>query len=293
MIVSMTGFGEILHEEDGHVYHIEIRSVNNRYFKASIRLPEEFAFLETPLEQLLRQHLQRGSITMRLYVRDLSASAAQDLNLAAIERYAVQLKGIAASVPDARIDLGMLATLPGVCQPHELSETERRRGEELAFRLTELAIKRVLEMRAAEGRALAEELRQHCDLIRNHLEAISNYVPGMVTSYRDRLRARIEELLAGSNIELARDDLLKEVSIYAERSDVSEELARLASHLQQFCEELTSREAAGRKMDFIAQEMLREANTIGSKAGDAEVARHVIEIKGAIDRIKEQVQNIA
>ena len=293
MILSMTGFGEVLHEEDGHSYHIEIRSVNNRYFKASIRLPEEFAFLETALEQLLRQKLQRGSITMRLYLRDLSASAAQDLNLAAIERYVAQLKGIASATTGAHIDLGMLATLPGVCQPHELSEKERQHGEELVYRLAEQAVERVVEMRSTEGRALAEELRQHCDLIQTHVEAIVTYVPGMMTSYRDRLKARIEELLTNSNIQLAQDDLLKEVSIYAERSDVSEELARLTSHLQQFREGLTSSEAAGRKMDFIAQEMLREANTIGSKAGDAEVARHVIEIKGAIDRIKEQVQNIA
>ena len=293
MILSMTGFGEVLHEEDGHSYHIEIRSVNNRYFKASIRLPEEFAFLETPLETLLRQKLQRGSITMRLYQRDLSASAAQDLNLAAIERYVAQLKSIPSQGPGIRIDLGMLATLPGVCQPHELSEQERQRGEELVYKLVEQAINRLLEMRAIEGRALADELKLHCDLIENRVAAIAQYVPNMMISYRDRLKARIEEMLAGSNIQLAQDDLLKEVSIYAERSDVSEEIARLTSHLQQFREGLTSSEAAGRKMDFIAQEMLREANTIGSKAGDAEVARHVIDIKGAIDRIKEQVQNIA
>lgn len=293
MILSMTGFGEVLHEEDGRSYHIEIRSVNNRYFKASIRLPEEFAFLETSLETLLRQKLQRGSITMRLYQRDLSASAAQDLNMAAIERYITQLRSVAAGGPEVRIDLGMLATLPGVCQPHELTEQERRHGEELVYQLVEQAVQRVVEMRTVEGQALAEELRQHCDLIQTRVAAIGQYVPGMMSSYRDRLKARIEDLLAGSNIQLAQDDLLKEVSIYAERSDVSEELSRLTSHLQQFHEGLTSSEAAGRKMDFIAQEMLREANTIGSKAGDADVARHVIEIKGAIDRIKEQVQNIA
>jgi uncharacterized protein (TIGR00255 family) len=293
MILSMTGFGEVLHEEDGRSYHIEIRCVNNRYFKSSLRLPEEFAFLETPLETLLRQKLQRGSITMRLYQRDLSASAAQDLNMAAIERYVAQLKSVGTQGPEVRIDLGMLATLPGVCQPHELTERERQHGEELVYKLTEQAIERVVEMRMVEGRALAEELRQHCDLIESRVTAIMQYVPGMMNSYRDRLKSRIEELLSGSNIQLAQDDLLKEVSIYAERSDVSEELSRLMSHLQQFREGLTSREAAGRKMDFIAQEMLREANTIGSKAGDAEVARHVIDIKGAIDRIKEQVQNIA
>jgi uncharacterized protein (TIGR00255 family) len=115
----------------------------------------------------------------------------------------------------------------------------------------------------------------------------------MVATYRDRLTRRVEELLAGSNVRLAAEDLLKEVSVYAERSDVSEELSRLTCHLEQFGQVAGSAESPGRKLDFIAQEMLREANTIGAKASDADIARHVIEIKGAIDRIKEQVQNVA
>jgi uncharacterized protein (TIGR00255 family) len=114
----------------------------------------------------------------------------------------------------------------------------------------------------------------------------------MLTEYRDRLKSRIEELIANSNVQLANEDLLREVSVYAERSDVSEELHRLASHLSQFREAIDSREPAGRKLDFIAQEMLREANTIGSKCLDVEVSRRIVEIKGAIDRIKEQVQNV-
>lgn len=293
MILSMTGFGEAQLEEDGHAYHLEVRSVNNRYFKASIRLPEDFAWMETQLEQLLRRRLTRGSISMRLHLRDLSASAAQDVNVAAIEHYITQLKTVLPAEPNFTIDLATLAVLPGVCQPHELTEQQRRHGEELVTRLAESAIDKLLEMRAAEGRALAEDLKQHCHAIREHLEAVRTYIPDMLEAYRDRLTARVEELIAGSNVRLAEEDLLKEVSIYAERSDVNEELSRLASHLQQFEEAIASAESAGRKLDFITQEMLREANTIGSKAGDAEVARHVIEIKGAIDRIKEQVQNVA
>ena len=285
MILSMTGFGEAQLEEEGQAYHLEIRGVNNRYFKSSIRLPDDFAFMETQLEQLLRRRLIRGSILLRLHVRDLSASAAQDVNVAAIERSVTHFSS-------GRF-LSTLATLPGVCQPREMTEQQRQHGQELITRLAETATAKLLEMRAAEGQALAEDLKRHCDSIHEHLATVRTHVPGMVEAYRDRLAARVEELIAGSNVRLAEEDLLKEVSVYAERSDVSEELSRLASHLQQFDEAIASSEPAGRKLDFIAQEMLREANTIGSKAGDAEVARHVIEIKGAIDRIKEQVQNVA
>jgi uncharacterized protein (TIGR00255 family) len=293
MILSMTGFGEAQLEEEGHAYHLDVRSVNNRYFKASIRLPDDFAFMETQLEQQLRRRLTRGSVTLRLYVRDLSASAAQDVNLAAIQHYVAQLRSVLAGGSGFTIDLATLATLPGVCQPHELTEQQREHSEAVITRLAETAIDQLLAMRAAEGQALVEDLKRHCDAVREHLEAIRVHVPEVVDGYRDRLAARVEELIAGSNVRLAEADLLKEVAIYAERSDVSEELSRLTSHLQQFEQAITSAEPAGRKLDFIAQEMLREANTIGSKAGDAEVARHVIEIKGAVDRIKEQVQNVA
>lgn len=293
MILSMTGFGEAQLEEEGHAYHLDVRSVNNRYFKSSIRLPDEFAFMETQFEQLLRRRLTRGSVTMRLYVRDLSESAAQDVNLAAIQHYLARLQSALPAEPGFTIDLATLAMLPGVCQPHELTEEQREHGHALIERMAQTAIDRLLEMRTAEGQALAEDLKRHCHAIQEHLEAVRGHVPGMLNDYRDRLNARIQELIADSNVRLAEEDLLKEVAIYAERSDVSEELSRLTSHLQQFGEAIESSEPAGRKLDFIAQEMLREANTIGSKAGDAEVARRVIEIKGAIDRIKEQVQNVA
>lgn len=292
MILSMTGFGEALLEEGDQVYHLEIRSVNNRYFKSSIRLPEDFAYLETQLEQSLRGRLIRGSIALRLHVRDLSASAAQDLNVAAIEDYVARLRSVLPAELNFTIDLATLATLPGVCQPHEMTEQQRKRGEELIMRMMGIAIDQLLEMRAAEGRAAAEDLERHCDSIHEHLQAIGTHTPDMVVRYRDRLMTRIEELIAGSNVRLAEEDLLREVSVYAERSDVNEEMSRLASHLQQFKEAITGSEPAGRKLDFIAQEMLREANTIGSKAGDAEIARHVVEIKGAVDRLKEQVQNV-
>ena len=292
MILSMTGFGEAQLEENGHAYHVEIRSVNNRYFKASLRLPEEFAFLEPEIEQSLRKRMSRGSLTLKLFIRDLSAAAAQDINLAAVRHYMEQLRSVMPSGPGFAIDLATLATLPGVIQPHELSDEQRERAQALVARLTEGAIDRLLEMRSKEGQALAGDLRTHCQVIRENLDAVRARGPTVVDEYRRRLQQRVQQIIAESGVKLGEEDLLKEVAIYAERSDISEEIARLTSHLDQFAQAIDSREPAGRKLDFISQEMLREANTIGSKAGDATIARSTIEIKGAIDRVKEQVQNV-
>ncbi len=292
MIRSMTGFGHAQVEQDGHAFHLEIRSVNNRYFKSTQRLPDEFAFLEAEIENLLRRSLTRGSVTLRLIARDLSESAAQDVNVAAIQHYVQQLRGVLDSQARFTLDLATIALLPGVCQPHELSESRRAEFSAAVLRLTEAAIAELQKMRTTEGRALADDLRAHCRIVHENVEAIRTRAPVVVREYRDRLMTRIRELVAGSNVALAEEHLLREVSVYAERSDIAEELSRLGSHLDQFDTLIGSSEPSGRKLDFIAQEMLREANTIGSKAGDAEIARRTIEIKASIDRIKEQVQNV-
>lgn len=291
MILSMTGFGDAQLEEDGQAYRLEMRSVNNRYLKADIHLPEDFAFLEIELEKFLRQRVTRGTISVRLYVRNLSAAAAQELNAAAIRQYMAYLQPLLADAPRLTLDVAMLATLPGVCQPRELTERQREHCWEIVSRLTNAALEKLLAMRLAEGQTLADDLRKHCEQIGALLESVGQRVPQVVREYRDRLTARVAELIAGQNVRLAEQDLLKEVAIYAERSDISEEISRLRAHLDQFHACLRSREPAGRKLEFISQEMLREANTMGSKSGDAQLARDIIDIKSAIDRIKEQVQN--
>jgi len=292
MIVSMTGFGEAHLEADGHAFHVEIRSVNNRYLKTTIRVPDDFSYMEPPLESLLRARLTRGSVTFRVSVRDLSADAAQDLNLAAVEHYLRQLSAVATRAANPVIDLATLAMLPGVCQPQDLSDEQRAAHWTIVERLAGTAIDALMAMRNVEGQALAADLRRNCATVSENLKGIRVLAPRVAVNYREKLLARIRELIANSGVELSEDDVRKEVAIYAERCDVSEELSRLASHLEQFEAGVSSDEPAGRKMDFIAQEMLREANTIGSKASDADISRHVIEIKAAIDRIKEQVQNV-
>ena len=291
MLHSMTGFGDAQVEEGGLVYHVEIRSFNQRYFKPTLHLPDEFGYLESDVERLLRSLLTRGSVTLRLYVRALGSQAAVEINQPAVQAYVAQLREAAGEDERLTIDLATLLTLPGVCQTPELTEGQRAQRWQMVERLTQQALQKLIAMRAAEGQALAADLKRHCATIASALAAVRARAPVVLTEYRDRLKARITELIADSSVRLAEDDLLKEVSIYAERSDISEELSRLAGHLEQFLAVMDSREPPGRKLEFIAQEMLREANTMGSKTGDAQIARQIIEVKSAIDRIKEQVAN--
>lgn len=291
MIHSMTGFGEARCEEDGRTYHLEVRSVNNRYLKTTLHLPDEFATLDAELERLLRQHVQRGSVTVRLHVREQNPDPSLHIDLRVLQAYLAKLEAAGAHSDRVRIDLVTLLTLPGVAQPQEITDEQRAARGKLLTRLANEALGNLVTMRRTEGAALAQDLQNHCDAVRRSLDVIRGRVGHVVEEYRDRLRARVLDLINDSNVQLAEDDLLREVSIYAERSDISEELSRLDGHLEQFAAQMAGGEAAGRKLEFIAQEMLREANTIGSKTGDAAIAREIIEVKAAIDRVKEQVQN--
>ena len=139
---------------------------------------------------------------------------------------------------------------------------------------------------------MAQELLSHRDAIARHLERIRGRIPQVATTYRDRLHERVRALLGELDVQIDRSDLIKEVSIFAERSDIAEEVVRLASHLDQFQDIVNEPESAGRKLEFLTQEMFREANTIGSKASDVDISRHVVEIKGTLEKIRELVQNV-
>jgi uncharacterized protein (TIGR00255 family) len=143
-----------------------------------------------------------------------------------------------------------------------------------------------------EGRAMAQELLQHRDHIGRELGQIRERVPHVASGYRDRLLERVQALLTELDVKIDRSDLIKEVAIFAERSDIAEEVVRLASHLDQFVDIANEPESAGRKLEFLTQEMFREANTIGSKASDVDISRHVVEIKGTLEKIRELVQNV-
>src|SRR5256885_3849116 len=292
MIVSMTGSGDASTERNGVHSAVEIRSLNNRFFKAIIKLPDTVSGMEPEIETTLREHLGRGSITYILKMRLDSAEAAYHINTAALQAYVDQLQAIKGLNGLVRIDLGSLMQLPGVCQePRDESDEIARHGG-VVRELTVQAIKKLESMRGREGQSLFDDLMKHSKLILGALLEIQKRAPSVIDEYPKKLTSRVNELMSRAQLQVNQQDLLKEVAVFAERADISEEIQRLTHHLGSFEAACKSGEHAGRKLDFITQEMLREANTIASKANDAHIGKHVVEIKGAIDRLKEQVQNV-
>ena len=292
MIISMTGFGDATAERNGTHYAVEVRSLNNRFFKPVIKLPENVSGLEPEIETMLRDKLGRGSITFILKMRLDSADAAYHVNTAALESYLAQLRQVKGLDGVARIDLASLMQLPGVCQEprDESDEIEKHGGV-----IRELVIKSIEKlngMRAREGQSLFNDLMKHLKGIASELAQIQTRAPFVIDDYHKKLLSRVNQLMSKAELQVNQVDLLKEIAVFAERADISEEIQRLTHHLDSFEQACRTGEHAGRKLDFITQEMLREANTIASKANDAKIAGHIVEIKGAIDRLKEQVQNV-
>ncbi|MBA4029228.1 MAG: YicC family protein [Planctomyces sp.] len=295
MIRSMTGFGDAATEAHGVRYFLEARSLNNRYFKATIRLPEEFQGLEAEIDAELRKRLARGSVTVVATCTESGEQAAHTINHAALSAYIAQLQRAPAVGGGAvRIELAPLLSLPGVLTPPGNGESRLERARAAFMSLLARACERLAQQRRREGDALRAELLSHSDEIDAHLAAVRARAPELVREYEARLRTRIETMLRQADVAAQPAEIIREVAVFAERSDISEEIQRLTEHLRHYRELLaaTDERPVGRTLDFLAQEMLREANTMASKSADATVSRAIVEVKGAIDRIKEQVQNV-
>lgn len=290
MIESMTGYGDAEATCEGVDLIVEIRSVNNRYFKAAVKLPEQLQPFESAVEALLRSRLGRGSVSyaLRFSGGDLGPAVIDCRVLAA---YVGQLSGLA-KPPGIVLDLASLLNLPGVCGAAAVTEDRQQRLWSCVESTTAAALDRLVSMRREEGQALVRDLLGHTAQLRGLAEATVRRAPEVVRDYQRRLKIRVDQLLADASLHLDSDSVLREVAVFADRCDISEELARVGSHLDQFETLSRGQEAAGRKLDFVAQELLREVNTIGSKANDAIITRQVVDMKSCIERIKEQVQNV-
>ncbi len=294
MIRSMTGFGAASAEAEGCRFAVEIKSVNNRFFKATVRVPEELSTLETEIESAVAKRLARGSVMVLVRFVPGGAVAAAEVNPDAAR---TALPALLAALPTelrdrATVDLGALLAVPGVLRTDGVDKIVEF-ARPVLLRLVDEACTRVLEMRAREGEGIARELARFGNAIRDALAVVGTRAPLATNAYQERLRTRMNSLLSEVGAVAAETDLLREVAVFAERSDVAEEVARLSGHLSQYEQVIAPAhpEPAGRTLDFLSQEMLREANTIASKSQDVEIARKVVEMKTAIDRIKEQAAN--
>lgn len=293
MLNSMTGYGEAAGDLDGVSYVVEIRAVNNRYLKTIIKLPEGSSFLEENIDRELRKRLSRGTINYVLRLKGISANALFEIDEPALQSVVARLSKVGSSVGvEGAIDLASLLDLPGIVQPVRPDEEQSARVKELVQRLTREALDNLKRMRQAEGGFLEADLKKHCDALQEELELIRQRSSSVVQEYAKRLRKRVDELLAEAKLKLDEQTLAREAAILADRSDISEEIARLDAHLQQFRQICRTDGQAGRRLDFLSQEMLREANTVASKAADARIVRSVVDIKCLIERLKEQIQNI-
>lgn len=295
MIRSMTGFGDASANVGSAHFYVEIRSLNGKYFKAVIRLPDEFQVLEAELEAQLRHTLNRGSVSMNVHVTDVSGDVAYTINEQALSRYIQQLSRLPqVASGGVKIEIAPLLNLPGVLQPPPDEEQRIAHARQTLMDLTQKAAKALIAMREREGAMLLADLLVHRDVIAERLKLIVARSPTIMREFESRLKSRIQQMIKDMGLAVQGVDIARELAICAERSDISEEIARLSGHIEQFTQMLSEKEfkPIGRTLDFLTQEMLREANTIASKCNDAEISKWTVEIKGAIDRIKEQVQNV-
>jgi uncharacterized protein (TIGR00255 family) len=289
----MTGHGEAQGHREHAIIGVEVRAVNNRFLKVSTRISDGFGALEPLIEAAIKQNVRRGTIQVNIRVDRESGLDDFRLNEAVLAGYRQQLERMNEQLGRSEpVRLELLLGLPGVV---DVDVTGEQRVEEF-WPLVESVLLEALEnlsrMRVEEGAAMAADMHANCRVIAQQLDQIGQRAPLVVESYQRRLTERVNKLLADYSMGLQPADVVREVAVFADRSDISEEIVRLRSHLEQFDTIAAAEESSGRKLEFVIQEMLRETNTIGSKANDAEISRHVVEIKTAIERMREMIQNV-
>ncbi|MEW6334190.1 MAG: YicC/YloC family endoribonuclease [Thermodesulfobacteriota bacterium] len=293
MIRSMTGYGRAEALLAGRKWVVEMKSVNHRYLEIALRLPGMLLPLETEMKKRIGERFLRGRIEATVRI---DGDGTQDeggrmvLNLPAARRYhdlLCQLKR-ELGLPDD-VTLAMMTGLRDLFIPAEAVQNPEDLWEGLSRTLDE-AMGALMGMREKEGESLKRDLMARLSAVGVILDTIAGRAPAVVSEYQRRLGDRVRELTGGMTIDESR--LIQEVAIMAEKSDITEEIVRFGSHIGQFTDLLETGEAAGRKIDFLIQEMGREVNTIGSKSGDTGISRNVIEIKSELAKLREQVQNI-
>lgn len=291
MLSSMTGYGRIQRDDGAREITVELRSVNHRYLDLNIKVPRLYAFLEDKVKTVLSAQLARGKVDLYVSVRvkdggDIVITP----NLPVLDGYVKALQTIAERYDVARnYDALALLRLPDALST-EKNEEDADVLTECVLAVLDDTLREYNLMRATEGQKLCEDILHRAGLIDGLVNGIEARSPSSVAEYRARIAARMNELLDGS--ELAEQRILTEAAVFADKVSVTEELVRLRSHLHQLEGMIRGNAAVGRKLDFLVQELNREANTIGSKANDYEIAKLVVELKAEIEKIREQIQNL-
>ncbi|MGN0497573.1 MAG: YicC/YloC family endoribonuclease [Acutalibacteraceae bacterium] len=291
MVRSMTGFGRSEQKIDGREITVEIKSVNHRYFEFGCRVSRGYAFLEEKLKAHIQKAVARGKIDVFVSITDCEEKQANvSLNHSLASGYVAALKELKETYGlSGEIAVSDITRFNDIFTVHKTPEDEDAVWASVRVVL-DSALERFIAMRENEGAKMKEDILNRSQTILSLVSAVEEKSPETVAKYRQRLEERLKEVLNGVNIDEQR--ILTEAAIFADKVAVAEETVRLRSHFDQMFSMLDSGDAIGRKLDFILQEMNREANTIGSKVQDADLAHIVVDIKGELEKIREQLQNI-
>ena len=291
MIKSMTGYGRAREVRNKRDITVEVRSVNNRYLDCTVKMPRMYAFAEDAVKARVQKAVSRGKVDVFISVDASAADVAKvNVNTALAAQYAEALKALAAVCGgEERVTPEQLARFPDVLTVTKADEDLETVSADLCAVLDE-ALASYNAMRAVEGRKLAEDIGGRLSAIEGMTAQVEERSPETVREYREKLTAKMREVLQSTTIDEQR--ILQEAAIYADKIAVDEETVRLRSHVSQLRGMLASDQPMGRKMDFLIQELNRESNTIGSKCSNLDIARIVVDLKGEVEKIREQVQNI-
>ena len=290
MIKSMTGFGRGKLEVDGREYIIEIKSVNHKYSDISIKMPRNFSFVEDEIRKEINKNISRGKIDVNiLYLNNGNKQEKVIINKALAKNYINEIRQLINEADvNSSINIMEIIKLPDVLNIQS-EESEEQITKEIK-QVLNIAIEEFLKMREKEGKTIYQDLVNRIDDVNINVEQILRLSTGLIEEYIVKLKKRIEEILKNEIIDENR--LAQEVVIYADKCSIEEEITRLKSHIQQFKELLDIKEPVGKRLDFLIQEMNREANTIASKSTSIDITNIVVELKTQIENIREQIQNI-
>lgn len=291
MVRSMTGYGRYQQTVDGMDITVEIKSVNHRFYEYSSKIPRTYGFLDDSMKSYIQQKISRGKVDVYVSIETLDAPGSDvTINYTLAEGYLRALRELCQkySVRDD-VSVSSLSRFPDVLTVHRAADDEEAIWNAVR-QVTDAALDRFVKMREREGAKLEKDVISRAHTVLNLVGKVEERSPQTVQEHMDKMQARLHDLLNGAEVDEQR--LLAEAAIYADKIDVSEETVRLRSHLDQLEHMFSENEPIGRKLDFLVQEINREANTIGSKAQDVALARIVVDIKAEIEKIREQIQNI-
>lgn len=292
MIKSMTGFGKGEYSDEKYSVTVEIKSVNHRYADINVKIPRRYSFAEEKIKNQIKSSVSRGKLDVSVLIEALlDGDISVNLNTGIAEKYISNLKALKESYNlEGEITLELISSMPDVIRAVPDVEDEEEVMSVIG-KAVEIAVENLDLMRIKEGKKLAEDLHMRGNLIAFYVKKTETKVPETVSNYKEKLNDRISELVS-NKIEVPEERILLEAAIFADKTNITEELVRLDSHIRQLHDILSSDGSNGKKLDFLVQEMNREANTIGSKVSDIEMTGNVIEIKSEVEKIREQVQNV-